>query len=323
MSTEIDVHIDEKTFHENLAADVLQGLTSSPKYLLPKYFYDTKGSALFDRITELPEYYLTRVEMGLIKSVAHELMNELRPQEVVEIGSGSGEKFHHLLDASKSSTYLRRYLPFDVAETALKNAAFALAESYPLLEILGVVGDFENHLARIPQHLGRRLVVFFGSTIGNLDRQARRDVLIGINRLITPQDRLLLGVDLVKDVATLERAYNDSQGVTIEFNRNILRAINRDLNADFVPEAYQHHAFYNIDESRIEMHLIPESTQRIYIRDIDLELTVSPDESIWTESSHKFTREQTEEMLRDAGLGLVGWYTDSRTRFALALAAPI
>ncbi len=319
---QIDVHIDEESYQRTLAGDVLRGLTSHPKYLLPKYFYDPKGSALFESITQLPEYYLTRVEIGLIKSLALEVMDELRPQEIVEIGSGSGNKIRHLLDAPNTSKNLVRYVPFDFDQKTMEIAGSVLMEDYPYLQVHGVIGDFEHHLASVPLRTGRRLAVFFGSTIGNLAGRARHDMLVEIHQLLTPEDRLLLGIDLVKDVAALEAAYNDSCGVTARFNRNILRVINRALNADFQPDAFRHSAYYNQDASRIEMHLIPESPQRVYLRDLGLTVQVSPDESIWTENSYKFTRESTRGMLCEAGLELVHWYTDSKNSFALALAAP-
>ena len=318
----IDVHLNDQDVAQVMAEDVRRGLTSNPKYLLPKYFYDDAGSDLFERITALPEYYLTRTEAALLTSIAQELMDHVDPQELVELGSGSSTKTRLLLEAWKSGQGPRRYVPFDVSSGIVEATAASLQADYPWLHIHGVIGDFERHLDRIPTAIGRRLVLFLGSTLGNLDPPARLDFLVQVGRLLGSGDRLLLGVDLVKDVSVLEAAYNDAAGVTAEFNRNILRVINRGLEADFLPEAFQHRALYNRDADRIEMHLVPESDQTVHVKKLDLTVTVGPGETLSTESSYKFTRESTAAVLQEAGMALENWYTDPQSMFGLALATP-
>lgn len=306
----------------SMADEVRRGLTAPQKYLPCKYFYDARGSELFERITELPEYYQTRTELAVLQSIADGLARELRFGELVELGSGSAKKTRALLDAMARAGSLVRYLPFDVSEAALRESASALLERYPTLSIYGVLGDFQNDLPHVPASVDRRLVIFLGSTIGNLDGPERKAFLGEICRLLGPEDRLLLGVDLVKDVATLEAAYNDAAGVTAEFNRNILRAVNNGLGANFEPEAYRHYAPYKVAEARIEMHLIPDTPQVVHVRDLDLEIAVTPDETIWTEISCKFTRASASAMLEEAGMRLSAWYADPQQLFALALAEP-
>ena len=320
---QVDVHLDDDTLARTLAEDVRHGLTASRKLLPPKYFYDPAGSALFERITELPEYYPTRVEREIVLSLAKELMDEVRPDEVVELGAGSCTKIRWLFDARNgSSPGVLRFLPFDVDEETVYNASQGLIRDYSFLQVHGIIGDFERHLSRIPGPEGHRLVVFFGSTIGNLNATERRVLLMEMRSLLDKGDQLLLGVDLVKDTRVLEAAYNDSAGVTAEFNRNVLRVINRSLNADFRVDAFRHHALFNEEASRIEMHLVPESPQTVHLQDLDLTVQVSRDETIWTESSYKFTRESVIEMLEDAGLRLQSWHTDPDDFFAVALASP-
>ena len=313
----IDVHVngDSSAVYE----DVRRGLSGQPKSLPPKYFYDPTGSALFERITRLPEYYLTRTEQGIIDLVAEEVMNDVRPEELIELGSGVARKVRSLLDAAPADR-LVRYVPVDYDQAVVELAVTTLAESYPSLELHGVVGDFERHLDRLPTRAGRRLMVFFGSTIGNLEPHARSVFLREVRRQLAPGDRFLLGVDLVKDSATLEAAYNDSFGVTREFNRNILRVVNREVGADFRPEAFEHRALYNREAGRIEMHLAPVAPQTVSLKALLMDIRVLPDETIWTESSYKFTKESATAMLEDGGLRLERWYTDSGGLFAMALA---
>jgi L-histidine N-alpha-methyltransferase len=316
-----DVHTDARARHDAMAADVHRGLQARPRWLPPKYFYDEAGSRLFDEITRLPEYYLTRVEEALLAEVAPPMMRSLAPTDVVELGSGFSIKTRRLLGARARRRPLR-YTPVDVDETAVAGAAERLLAEDPRLEVHAVIGDFEHHLVHVPAPRGRRLVLFLGSTIGNLDGPARHALLGQVRALLGRGDRLLLGVDLVKDPAVLEAAYNDAAGVTAAFNRNILRVINRGLGADFQPEAFRHHAWYNTAESRIEMHLVAESPQAITVRSLDLTVRLEPSESIWTENSYKFTRASTQAMLDAAGLRLESWRTDAGGRFALVLAAP-
>jgi L-histidine N-alpha-methyltransferase len=315
----VDVHADAHTRLKAMAADVLRGLGVRPRTLPPKYFYDAAGSRLFDEITRLPEYYLTRVEDALLDTLAPALMRTLMPRDVVELGSGFSVKTRRLLDARGGSPL--RYTPVDVDETTVAASATRLLATDPALEVHAVIGDFERHLVHVPAPSGRRLVLFLGSTIGNLDPAERLALLTQVRSLLRRGDRLLLGVDLVKDTAVLEAAYNDAAGVTATFNRNILSVVNRSLGADFRPELFRHHAWYNTAAQRIEMHLVADRAQRVHVRDLGLTVDLEAGETIWTESSYKFTRASVRAMLTAAGLRLDGWHTDAGQRFALAVAA--
>lgn len=318
----MDVHVDAQTRLGELVADARRGLTAHPKVLSPKYFYDEIGSRLFEKITQLPEYYLTRAEDALLTRVGPELVRTLHPQDIVELGAGSGTKTRRLLNAIDGGRGATRYVPIDVDAAMLETAATQLLDEYPFLQVHALVGDFQRHLARVPARTGRRLVLFLGSTIGNLDPPARHDLLVAIRELLDPGDHFLLGVDLVKDVGALEAAYNDAAGITAEFNRNILRVVNRGLDADFEPEAFAHLAFFNPDAARIEMHLVPDARQVVRLQRLGLTIEVAPHERIWTESSYKFTRAVAGDALGAAGLAIVRWHTDADRRFALILATP-
>ncbi len=319
MTYTFEARIDAESWRRALADDVRRGLGGRRKSLPPKYFYDRRGAALFDRITELPEYGLTRAEHRLLRAHAGEVMERTRPVEIVEIGAGSAAKVRALLDAADGWGRVVRYVPVDVNRSAPAEAARALAADWPRLHVHGVIGDFQRHLAAVPPPVGRRLVVFFGSTIGNLDDAERHALLRQVRGLLGAGGRLLLGVDLVKDPARLQAAYDDAAGVTAAFNRNLLRVVNRGLGGDFRPEAFRHRALYDRTAARVEMHLVPVTPQVVRLRDLGLTLELSPDETIWTESSYKFTPPAAEAMLAAAGLGLERWYSDGE--FALALAA--
>jgi len=321
----IDVHLNSSGVLDTMAEDVRQGLSEDQKRLSPKYFYDAVGSDLFEQITDLPEYYPTRSERDLLLDIAAELMAEIRPSDIVELGSGSSAKTRALFDAPSTASHLNRYVPFDISESAVRATANDLLVEYPFLNVHGVIGDFEHHLNKIPAPNGRRLILFLGGTIGNLDRDQRITFLSNVRTLLRPEDRLLIGLDLVKDIKTIESAYNDAAGITAAFNRNMLKVINKGLVADFQPEAFQHRAFFNEEESRIEMHLVPDGLQQISIAEIGMTLTVQPGETIWTESSYKFTQEAVEEMLTSAGLGLEHFYANEQPdrRFGLILARPL
>ena len=322
MHYHIDIHLDEQRRFRELVDDVRRGLTECPKTLSPKYFYDAVGSRLFEKITQLPEYYLTRAEDGLLAGLAPGLIAELRPQDIVELGAGSGTKTRRLLKALDGRGGATRYVPIDVDAIMLETAAAQLVDEYPFVHVHALVGDFQRHLDKAPARAGRRLVLFLGSTIGNLDPQPRHDLLVQIRRLLGPEDHFLLGVDLVKDVAILEAAYNDAAGLTAEFNRNILHVVNRGVDGDFDPGAFAHLAFYDRTEARIEMHLVAPSHQVVHLRRLDLTIEIAAHEGIWTESSYKFTRASTRAALEAAGLAMVQWHTDPEERFALVLARP-
>jgi L-histidine Nalpha-methyltransferase len=313
-----DVHVDRLGLHDALADDVRRGLRDRPKSLPPKYFYDAVGSALFERITRLPEYYLTRAEHALLDAHARGILREAKPEEIVELGAGSPAKFRRLL-AAMNGAPVRRYVPIDVDGGMLEESARTLLRDHPDLDIHAVVGDFERHLDRVPPATGRRLIAFLGSTIGNLDVAARQRLLVGLRGLLGDGDRLLIGMDLVKNLAALQAAYDDAEGVTAEFNRNILRVVNRELRANFRPEAFRHVARWNDADSRVEMHLAADDRQTATVEDLDMAVAVEPGETIWTESSHKFTRLSAGTMLAEAGLALVSWHTDGA--YALAVGA--
>jgi L-histidine Nalpha-methyltransferase len=283
----IDNYLNDSGFFSTMADDVRRGLTSNPKRLQPKYLYDDYGSDLFEQITELPEYYPMREEGALLESISPGLIASMAPSEIVELGSGSSTKTRALLDAGRSNGCLKRYVAFDVSESIIRLAAADLLQRYDGLDVYGIVGDFHRHLDKIPPHAGRRLVLFLGGTLGNLYRDERIELLGQIGELLAPDDRLLVGFDLVKDKAVIEAAYNDSRGVTAEFNKNMLRVLNRGLDGDFDPDAFEHYSYFNAEESRIEMHLRPRSKQVAHLKKIGLTVEIAPPETIWTESSHK------------------------------------
>jgi L-histidine N-alpha-methyltransferase len=302
----------------HLAEDVRSGLTGIPKELPPKYFYDARGSALFEQICELPEYYLTRTERALLAQIAGEVVGSVRPSTLVEFGSGNGRKTRILLDAMARRELLDCYVPIDLNADVLRQTAHALSESYAGLRIHAVIGDFEQPVEILPTG-GPRLVAFLGSTIGNLTHDGAIGFLRNVARLLAPEDRFLLGTDLVKDVRVLERAYNDAAGVTAAFNRNILSVINNHLNGHFEPNRFEHLAFYNKEDARIEMHLVARQSHQVSIDAIDFTVEFARGESIRTEISCKYTRAMVEGMLAEAGLRLVRWDTDRDRLFGLSL----
>ncbi|MFQ5657310.1 MAG: L-histidine N(alpha)-methyltransferase [Candidatus Methylomirabilales bacterium] len=311
-------HGQEKDPFANIAEDVRRGLTKTPKELTPKYFYDARGAQLFEEISELPEYYQTRTERALLDQIANDLVASCRPTVLVEFGSGSSRKTRILLDAIGRVGLLDLYVPIDISQDQLRETASSLVRDYPGLRVHGVIGDFEEPV-EIPQEGGPRLVIFLGGTIGNLPTEEAAGFLRNVARLLAPEDRFLLGTDLVKDVGILERAYNDAAGVTAAFNRNILSVINGNLGANFDLNRFEHLAFFNGAEPRIEMHLVARESHRVSIAAIDLTVDFSEGESIRTEISCKFTRETVETMLARAGIRLLRWDTDRDDLFALSL----
>ena len=320
-STVIDVHLRDGAL-ASFADDVRAGLGSDPKAIPPKYFYDARGSELFEQITELPEYYPTRVEQSILDGAGAEIIAAVRPSEIVELGPGSARKTDALLRPMIESGAGARYVPVDVSESAVEMCAERLAGQYPGLEIHGLVGDFEHHLDRIPPAVGRRLIAFLGGTIGNLDAPQRHRLLAALRAELGPDDRLLVGTDLVKDRARLEAAYNDTAGVTAEFNRNLVRVINAHLGADLDPDAFEHVAFYNEREQRIEMWLRATAEMRARIDALGMEVGFACGDQFRTEISCKFTRESLEVEYGAAGLQLEEWRTDSAALFALSLTGP-
>jgi L-histidine Nalpha-methyltransferase len=302
-----------------LARDVRVGLQSPHKSLPPKYFYDDRGAQLFDTICDLPEYYLTRTEQALLAAVAADIVALTAPADLVELGSGASRKTRILLDAFTRAGCALRYVPMDVSAGMLRRAARTLLRDYPQLRIHGIVADYEEELASLPSGR-RRLVIFLGSTIGNFTPAATARFLAGVHRHLASGDHFLLGVDLVKPVAVLEAAYNDRAGVTADFNRNILRVINRELDASFDPEQFEHVAFFNAEQSQIEMHLRARSAHRVDIRGLHLTVPFAAGETIHTEISRKFTAAAARAMLVAAGFEPLRWYTPEDDAFGLALA---
>lgn len=303
----------------DLAGDARRGLTADHKTLPSKYFYDARGSRLFEMITRLPEYYLTAAETEILEREATDFVAALRPRALVEFGSGAARKTRILLDAMKSVGLLEGYGPVDVSVDASRRAADILIRQYPALVVEGVIGDFE-HPRNLPFTGRPRLMAFLGSTIGNLDEGKATEFLSSVQTEMTGADGFLIGFDLVKEVATLERAYDDAAGVTADFNLNMLRVLNRELSADFDLEAFRHRAVWNGEDSRIEMHLESLTDQTVRLGALDLEVPFVRGETIRTELSHKYTRESAEELLSGAGLRIERWETDAETRFALGLA---
>ena len=295
------------------------GLTSSPKTLSPMHFYDERGSALFEEITQLPEYYPTRAETSLLEAHSRGLMRNLQPSELVEIGSGYSRKTRLLIEAMHEFGG-DRYLAFDVSDDAIEAAARELGARYEWLEIHGVVGDFHEHLGRIPAG-PKRLVAFLGSTFGNLELSERGPFLRDVGSMMKPDDRFLLGVDLVKDLAVMEAAYNDSRGVTAEFNKNVLHVLNRRLDADFPVDDFEHVAFFNEEVSRMEMWLEAQRAMTVQVRVLDLVIEFEQGERMHTEISCKFTRASVEAAFEAGGLRPVDWREENEWGFGLALAA--
>jgi L-histidine Nalpha-methyltransferase len=319
----IDVHLDADAA-ATMARDVRAGLCAYPKELAPKYFYDERGSLLFEQITELPEYYPTRAERQILGDRSGEILDAAeRPTTLVELGSGSAAKTRHLLSAMRDADCLRTYVPVDISEEITHRTAAELVDEYPGLTVRGLVCDFEQHLERIPESSGSRVIAFLGGTIGNQYPRQRHAFLERIRGLLGPGDRLLLGTDLIKDPARLEAAYNDSAGVTAEFNKNVLAVLNNQLGADFDLEVFEHVARYDAEAERMDIRLLSLADQEVRLEGLDLEISFAAGEEMRTEISTKFTRERLEAVYAGAGLRLEGWFTDAAEDYALSLASPV
>jgi L-histidine N-alpha-methyltransferase len=323
----IDIHLTPDHAFRALSADAREGLTADPKWLAPKWFYDARGSELFEEITRLPEYYPTRAEREILEARAGEIARLTGARTLVELGSGSSEKTRLLLDglrgrgAGKAPAEpgpLTTFVPLDVSESALRDAARAITADYPGLVVHGVVGDFTEHLDRLPGD-APRVVAFLGGTIGNLLPDERAEFFASVREVLEPGEWLLLGTDLVKDPDVLVAAYDDSAGVTAEFNRNVLRVLNRRLGADFEVDAFRHLAVWDAENEWIEMHLRADRAMSVLVPQIGLEIEFAAGEELSTEISAKFRREGVEAELDKAGFSPGAWWTDSADRFALSL----
>jgi L-histidine N-alpha-methyltransferase len=316
----IEVHLDADAAAA-MARDVHAGLCSEPKELAPKYFYDERGSQLFEQITELPEYYPTRAEREILVERSAEIHASAGgPGTLVELGSGSAAKTRHLLSAMRDAGSLDTYVPVDISEEITHETAACLVEEYPGLAVRGLVCDFEDHLERIPDGGGTRLIAFLGGTIGNLYPCPRGAFLSRIAALLGPGDHLLVGTDLVKETARLEAAYDDAAGVTAEFNKNVLTVLNRELGADFDLAAFEHVARYDAERERMDIRLRSLAEQDVRLDAIDLDVSFGFGEEMRTEISTKFTRERLQAVYAAAGLEMCGWFTDAAGDYALSLA---
>jgi L-histidine Nalpha-methyltransferase len=299
-------------------ATLREGLTRSPREIPPRFFYDDVGSRLFEEITRLPEYYPTRTEETVLRACALDVIERSRPETLIELGPGAAVKTRLLLDAMQASGHLRSYVPFDVSESMVRRVGSELLDEYPGLDVHGVVADFAHHLDRLPP-LKRQLCIFLGGTIGNFRPAEAARFLRSVARRLSPGDHFLLGTDLVKPVARLEAAYNDSAGVTARFNRNILRVVNQLTEGNFDPERFEHRAVYNPEAAWIEMWLRSTARQEVKLPSIDLQFTVDQDEEILTEISAKYDRSRVLALVAGAGLEMVAFYTDPENLFALSL----
>jgi L-histidine N-alpha-methyltransferase len=318
----IDVHLQPNDLDAALRADVARGLTTRPKSIPPKWFYDERGSQLFDAITRLPEYYPTRREREILTGRAEEIARLTRPDTLIELGSGTSDKTRILLDAMTREGTLERFAPFDVSEPTLREAAAAITKAYPAVAVHAVVGDFERHLDALPKG-GRRVIAFLGGTIGNLDRTQRHQFLTTLHDGMAPDDALLLGTDLVKDRARMLAAYDDAAGVTAEFNANVLCVINDALHADFDPDRFAHVARWNDEQEWIEMWLRSRADHDVVIKDLDLTVHFDAGEEMRTEISAKFRRDGVEAELERAGFALTRWWTDAAGDFALSMSRSV
>lgn len=315
----VDVRLAADALRRALADDARAGLTGSPKRIPPTWFYDDRGSELFDEITRLPEYYLTRTERALLERHAAEIVELAKADTLVELGSGTSEKTRILLDALVAAGRLERFVALDVSELTLRDAAVAIAGAYEDVAVHAVVGDFLADLPALPAD-GRRLVAFLGSTIGNLAPAPRAGFLAALAGGCTDGDSVLLATDLVKEPSRLLAAYDDASGVTAAFNRNVLHVLNRELDADFDVDAFDHVAVWNADEEWIEMRLRARRGCRVRVAALDLDVHFAAGEELLTEISAKFRPERVAAELAAAGLGVLGTWTDAAGDYQLTLA---
>lgn len=314
---QIDVHVQSEDA-STLGQDVRAGLSQRPKSIPPKHFYDERGSQLFDAICHTPEYYVTRTEQALLERIVDDVVAVSDPTDLVELGSGAARKTRTLLESMLRRSGSVRYVPLDVSEEMLRSSAERLLADYPELTVHGLVADYERHLDALPNGR-RRLIAFLGSTLGNFPDDEAVAFLRGVGRTMGPDDRFLLGLDLVKASRVLDAAYNDAQGLTAAFNKNVLAVINERLLAGFDLRAFDHEARFVPERSQVEMRLRATRAQRVPIRRLEMEVEFERGEAILTEISRKFTRQGAEDMFARAGLALETWHLSEDGYFALAL----
>ena len=318
----LEVHLDADDLARTLRADVIAGLTADRKWLPPKWFYDARGSELFEQITELDEYYPTRSERQILAEHATEIATHTRARSLLELGAGYSTKTRLLLDALTTRGTLETFVPMDVSPTALSEAAVRITADYPGLRVHNIVGDFARHLKHLPGG-GDRLVAFLGGTIGNLVPAERAQFLADVRSVLEPGEHLLLGTDLVKSPRVVVPAYDDAAGVTAEFNRNVLRVINSSLGADFDLDGFAHVALWDAEREWIEMRLRARWPMRVTIPGVDLVVDFAAGEEVRTEVSAKFRRDGVDRELDDAGFSLDHWWTDRDGLFAVSLARAV
>ncbi|MGO9853840.1 MAG: L-histidine N(alpha)-methyltransferase [Acidimicrobiales bacterium] len=321
MAYTIDVHLSPEEVRRQMRADALTGLRGRKKSIPPVWFYDERGSRLFEVITQLPEYYPTRAERALLEEHAASIAELSKADTLVELGAGACDKTRVLLSALQETGSLARYVPFDVSDEFLRGAATTLAEEFDTLDVHVVIGDFHHHLAQIPTE-GRRMVAFLGGTIGNLTPDQRARFLFDLNCTMSSDDSLLIGTDLVKDPRRLVAAYDDAAGVTADFNRNVLHVLNEQLGGDFDPELFRHVALWNEDEQWIEMRLRAQEPTEVSLTGAGITVQFDEGEDLLTEISAKFTPERVEQELTQAGFVVEGTWGAEDGEFLLSLAHP-
>jgi len=314
------IHVRPSRRIPGLDEDVRRGLLQPPRSLPPKYFYDARGSELFDRICDTPEYYPTRTEAALLREHSGEIVMQTRPDEIIELGSGTSGKTRHLFNACEDHNHVCTYAPLDVCAPMLQESATLISNEYQWLQVTPLVGDYSAGLDNLPASKGSRLFVFLGGTIGNFNRDEARSFIREIKSTMRAGEHLLMGVDRIKDTEVLNAAYNDTHGVTAEFNLNVLNVINRELNANFDPSRFRHRAAFNTDARQVEMHLESTCNQSISIEAIDATLDMSEGERILTEISCKYEYDEFSNLLQDCELELLNHYEPSNRYYSLFLA---
>ncbi len=303
----------------SIAEDIRAGLLTVPRNLPPKYFYDERGSQLFEQICDAPEYYPTRTEEKLLSHHSKEIINQVRPTEIMELGSGNAQKTRHLFDACEENEHTCSYRPIDVCEPMLETVSEQLQSDYGWLDVKPLLGDYHAGLEHLPKTHGTRLYVFLGGTIGNFYPGQAQDFIKEIKSTMQPGDYLLLGADRIKENHLLDAAYNDEQGITAEFNLNILQVLNRELKANFNPENFEHRAEFNVEHNRIEMHVVCTHDHIVDIQELDEKITFQKGDSILTEISHKFTSDGLEKLIEESGLNICQHYEPDNQYFSLIL----